>query len=1374
MRSIRRSFAVLVALVTLAGAASGQDFDPKGRHKPGKPGKPPAGQPGKPPAGQPGKPPVGQPTAPKPPAQPEQQAGVLIERYTRIVLSQPGAPFPLQRLAQLYREKDGNLAGLVKDFEARAAVAGDGQYAAVVTLAGIYKTDGRADDAVKTYERAIALKGNDPVALLALARLLQDRGDVTGARTRYEEALALQTVPADKQQTIRTLMTLSLDAKDWAKSKEYHDKLVKLDANNLFVRAELGRELYSRGEYERAEAELKEVVQHAAGDNRTLAPALKDLGKAQAKAHKNPEALATLKKALQAAGSEAAVRAEIYETITEIYRADQQLPMLIKQLEDEHPTDFARLALLGGLYEETGDATNALATYRKALAVNPRHIDLRLKVIRVLQSQGELDKAITEYEGLIRAAPNNPQFVFEHCDALMQRGDRPRARKHLTELEARATSDEEVLARRADIYGRIGENDRSLRVLQRLTQVAGNDPAHLVDLGDRYFQEGNVPLAVQTWKRILTTVSPRARALAALGDVYLEHDMPQDALAAFKEAVQLEPGTLAYKKQLASAYERQRSYRDARALWQELSEKAKQSGDKILAREARGRIVTLWSLERVLDAQVGPLTAAFGQTPPDLEAGRTLAEVQLHMRRLADAEGTLKRILEKAPGDADSYLGLERVLVQQNKIAEAITVLEKLLAVEPKRARELYQRMAQYALQIYRDDDAVKYAARAVELNPDDAEGHRRLGEMYRSRQDTDRAILEFRAAIQKNDRLFVVYFELADLLLSKGQTDEADRLFRRVVRGAPDEELVARAARLSMQINLGKGTLESLEQELLPMAIGNPQRPIYRRLLVEIYGNLTFGLVQRVRHGTGKDAEDARAQLARIGSRAVKPLLDALADGDAGQQRIAIDVLAYVQNKNAGPPLFAYATGQGDTQMRTRAMIACGALRDPALLPKLQSVVFPRAGDKAATDDIATDGIAVAAAWGISRLGDKRAIPAMRSIAQAGTPEMRGYAILGLAALRDKGSVPLMAHMAKTLDSGTVARAAAAYSLGEMGEPSEVGTLLGLAEGTDRLPREAALIALARMGAAKGDPPGGKAALGAMADAVFAGGEDGARQRGGPESLRRAGATALVILATRNAADPREMLAVPDAQLDAESVLSQLTTRSFTTKDRAAAVVTHADVLQRAAQSALTTSADRAHATLDALGAADGDLAPLLGTDTPETAQAREKARQIARALEPSIVPLVRHPEPTLRTKAIVVLARSSSDEAAGALATAIADPNESVQRVALSAVGRTSDPKTVEAAGKVAERHENWAIRLLAVQALGRLGAKGNGPAAAKYLQHACSSKESYALVREAALRSLAAFDAKSARSVAEQMLKTEPEPRVKQAAREIIGAP
>ena len=75
----------------------------------------------------------------------------------------PGAPFPLQRLAQLYRERGRQPREARRRTSRRARRRpGADQYAATVSLAGIYKIDGRADDAIKTYEKAIALKGERP------------------------------------------------------------------------------------------------------------------------------------------------------------------------------------------------------------------------------------------------------------------------------------------------------------------------------------------------------------------------------------------------------------------------------------------------------------------------------------------------------------------------------------------------------------------------------------------------------------------------------------------------------------------------------------------------------------------------------------------------------------------------------------------------------------------------------------------------------------------------------------------------------------------------------------------------------------------------------------------------------------------------------------------------------------------------------------------------------------------------------------------------------------------------------------------------------------------------------------------------------------
>jgi tetratricopeptide (TPR) repeat protein len=138
----------------------------------------------------------------------------LIAKYTKIALEQPGQPFPVQKLAQLYRERDGNLKKLIEEFEKKAADGGGDQWATRVVLAGVYKNDGRYDDAIKAYEAAIAEKPKEPAAILALAQLESDRGDKAGARTHYEKALPLQKIArGHRADDADLLLALCLDTR---------------------------------------------------------------------------------------------------------------------------------------------------------------------------------------------------------------------------------------------------------------------------------------------------------------------------------------------------------------------------------------------------------------------------------------------------------------------------------------------------------------------------------------------------------------------------------------------------------------------------------------------------------------------------------------------------------------------------------------------------------------------------------------------------------------------------------------------------------------------------------------------------------------------------------------------------------------------------------------------------------------------------------------------------------------------------------------------------------------------------------------------------------------------------------------------------------
>ena len=67
--------------------------------------------------------------------------------------------------------------------------------------------------------------------------------------------------------------------------------------------------------------------------------------------------------------------------------------------------------------------------------------------------------------------------------------------------------------------------------------------------------------------------------------------------------------------------------------------------------------------------------------------------------------------------------------------------------------------------------------------------------------------------------------------------------------------------------------------------------------------------------------------------------------------------------------------------------------------------------------------------------------------------------------------------------------------------------------------------------------------------------------------------------------------------------------------------------------------------------------------------------------------------------------------------------------------------DERAVAALGKILATHESWALRILAAEALGRLGNAG-AAGAGSHLADA-AAKDAYALVRQAALEALASFD-------------------------------
>jgi HEAT repeat protein len=663
--------------------------------------------------------------------------------------------------------------------------------------------------------------------------------------------------------------------------------------------------------------------------------------------------------------------------------------------------------------------------------------------------------------------------------------------------------------------------------------------------------------------------------------------------------------------------------------------------------------------------------------------------------------------------------------------------------------------MAGYAAELYQDDDAVRYAARAVELSPDDAEGHKKLGEMYRKRQDIARSISEFRQAISKNERLFPVYLELAELLLGNGETDDADMLLRRVIRASPDEELVSQAARLSMQVNLGRGTLESLEHDLLPLALNSPERPIYRQLLLEVYGALAYPLLERERSERPKEAEAARLSLDRLGERAVKPLLDALGDAREAEQEVAITLLSHVQNKSAGPTLFSYAIGSADSDLRTRAMLAVGMLRDPALVPRFESLLVS-SGHVTAGE---SDPVLLAAVWAVARMRSARAEHLLNELAASDAADVSALGVIGLALLGSRTAAPVAAKLLNQPEAGPLPRAAAAFALAELAQKTQENLLGELTEASDASLSSMAVMSLSRLGSAR--------AARAVADALTS----------SEPLVSRAAGDAALVLTTGTYRKPKEVLPALDGPVNVRDLLDSLRPVGYSGSERVAALEKLAPAIAAAFTRAASVSPERARAVADLLVVDPGKLplAPLTA-DAQLTPAEQSRVESLARELGASLVPrfsaLARHPSPDVRLFALRFLGHRSEPDAKSAVIAALKDDLGAVRRAALAALD-SGTPEAKSAVVALLKTESDWALRATAVETLGRVAAGSRDPeAVAALIQSA--TKDSFAIVREAALPALLAVDPVSAERVLQAIHDSDPEPRVKARAQSLLEHP
>ena len=195
-----------------------------------------------------------------------------------------------------------------------------------------------------------------------------------------------------------------------------------------------------------------------------------------------------------------------------------------------------------------------------------------------------------------------------------------------------------------------------------------------------------------------------------------------------------------------------------------------------------------------LDAAERVLAEAHAARPADHQAALWLGIVRRQAGRHADAVAPLRAAVRLAPRFTEARTQLAQALAGSGQTAEAASVLDAALALDPDRHAGAWNDLGFYRLQADGPDAALPALRRAVALDPRLPTARANLGTALLASGDLDAAAAQFEAALRVDPSAVAALGNLGVVRSQQGRTAEARRAFERLLQISPGDAR-ARAA---------------------------------------------------------------------------------------------------------------------------------------------------------------------------------------------------------------------------------------------------------------------------------------------------------------------------------------------------------------------------------------------------------------------------------------------------------------------------------------------------------------------------------------------------------------------------------------------------
>ncbi|SFM82194.1 Tfp pilus assembly protein PilF [Nitrosomonas nitrosa] len=299
---------------------------------------------------------------------------------------------------------------------------------------------------------------------------------------------------------------------------------------------------------------------------------------------------------------------------------------------------------LGRFYYLDRNPAKAETAFKKAISIDPKNLSAILDLADFyVNSQGNLDKAITVYRSALSINPNHAGAQHGFGMALAMKGEMLQA---VTELhKASELAPHNPLPRQAigRIYLSQGQMDKALHEFNEALRIEKDFVPALIDKGDIYLNQGNFKRALAEFQYTVKIAPLNDLVHLKLGMALQGLNRIPESEKAYLAALQLNPNHIIAYNNLA---------------W--------------MAAEKRKNLIQAekWAKK------------AIEQAPEIPSFHDTLAWVYRAQGKLEEAEKTLSKAVKMNPQSAEIHYHLGQIYLDQKKIENAKTAFQTALKLD--------------------------------------------------------------------------------------------------------------------------------------------------------------------------------------------------------------------------------------------------------------------------------------------------------------------------------------------------------------------------------------------------------------------------------------------------------------------------------------------------------------------------------------------------------------------------------------------------------------------------------------------------------------------------------------------------------------------